>query len=66
MGSTKLSTTREIRQNLQTICNLMSICKPATGAYDRRIQACLSFLDKTKFERVFSTSFSGKTADRNN
>ena len=62
--SNVFSTTREIRQNLQTICSIMSMCKPVVGEYNLKIQACMSFLDKTKLERVFSTGFSGKAADR--
>ncbi|KAE8555849.1 hypothetical protein EYB25_000547 [Talaromyces marneffei] len=47
------SSTREIRQNLELLCNIMVVCKPATGEYDPRIQACVAFLEKTKFERVY-------------
>jgi hypothetical protein len=47
------SSTREIRQNLELLCNVMVVCKPATGEYDPKIQACAAFLEKTKFERVF-------------
>jgi hypothetical protein len=56
-------TSREIRQNLQMIYSVMSMCKPATGEYDVKIEAYLAFLDMTKCKSVFRTGFPGKSAE---
>ena len=53
-------TIREMRQNLQTICSVMSMCRPVTEEYDRKIQSCLAFLDMTKHKSVLRTGFLGK------
>jgi hypothetical protein len=59
IGYNVFSSTREIRQNLELLCDIMTVCKPATGEYNDKIQACVSFLDKTKFESVFSSGLLG-------
>ncbi|KAL2819697.1 hypothetical protein BJX63DRAFT_381476 [Aspergillus granulosus] len=59
MSYNAFSSTREIRQNLELLCNVMVVCKPATGEYDPKIQACTAFLEKTKFERVFNSGLLG-------
>jgi hypothetical protein len=53
------SSTREIRQNLELLCNVMAVCKPATGEYDPKIEVCTGFLEKTKFGRVFNSGLLG-------
>lgn len=53
------SSTREIRQNLELLCNVMLVCKPSTGEYDNKIQACIAFLENTKFERLFNSGLLG-------
>ncbi|KAJ5164770.1 uncharacterized protein N7500_006600 [Penicillium coprophilum] len=64
MSYNAFSSTREIRQNLELLCNVMVVCKPATGEYDRRIQACTAFLEKTRFERVLNSSLLGNGVGR--
>ncbi|GFF46564.1 hypothetical protein IFM46972_08073 [Aspergillus udagawae] len=59
IGYNVFSSTREIRRNLELLCNIMTVCKPATGEYNDKIQACVSFLDKTKFESAFSSGLLG-------
>jgi hypothetical protein len=56
IGPNMVFTNREIRQNLQTTCNAMKACKPATGEYDSKIQDCVDFLDRTRLGRPFRDS----------
>jgi hypothetical protein len=58
-------TSREMRQNLQTICSVMNMCRPVTEEYDVKIQSYLAFLDTTKHKSVLRTGFLGKTSGMN-
>lgn len=55
-------TSREMRQNLQTLYSVMSMCRPVTEEYDVKIKSCSAFLDMTKHKSVLRTGFLGKTA----